>query len=201
MKRNKLFLPVILLIVSSIACSSSLPSTPTSASPTYSLSTPSFAEQPNATTNPLTDLRGVGFTLNYPSDWYAYQPSQAETSDLSNIYDLILSDQPGNQSPQGSTPDEQARITIWHIAKPNQTLESWVAEKWAWMNTDIRSASFGGKVALNATLETSNPPLYNVFYWLEIKDYIYIIQAYSRTDVATKLEQTRSILSSLMFGQ
>jgi len=183
-------------LIGLLFCASCSAQTPNTVIP---LSSTDLTEPPQATPIGWKSFKGAGYILSYPSDWYAYQPHHDASEASSVAYDLILSDKPGNQSPQGATLDEQARVTIWYILKPAQTLESWVVEKWAWMNTDIHSVSFGGRDALSASLETSDPPLYDVYYWVEIGDYIYIIQAYSRSDLATKLGQTQTIIDSLVF--
>ena len=181
-----------------------IPRTPPTPSPTVATEpsaqiTATVAPTPTLST-PVAWERfdGDGYTLAYPSTWYAY-PFPASTAPSGIRYNLILSDAPGNQDPQSATPDERARVTLWHVPRADQPLAVWVAQRWAWLNTELASTTSGGAPALRAERTVTSPPLYQGFRWIEYNGNFYVVEAYGRTDVPGLVGTVQDVLGSLKF--
>ncbi len=151
-----------------------------------------------------TDWRrfdGTGYKLVYPANWYVYKEALPEALDPSQIhYDLILSDAPNNHSPEHTMNNEQARVSVWYITRPNEPLEAWTTKRWAWMNTELMPITVNGMAALGGTLIVEeDTPVFQQFLWVAYDELYYVVQAYSLTNNATIISKLQNILASLTF--
>lgn len=156
-------------------------------------STPVSSETPSTTTTWQT-FEGTGYTLIYPSDWYIYRANVDERTGVR--YDLILSNAPGNRSPQNATPDESARVMVSYLPRAQQPLDEWVIQRWAWLDAPLTPATIDGTSAFTATALSTEPPLLQEFLWIEYRGRYYTIQAYARADAPDALDKIKKIMDS-----
>ena len=117
---------------------------------------------------------GSGYTLLYPSDWVAIQPENS--SDDHFIYDLVLSDAPGNNNPQSATDDETGRLTVALTQNPDGfDLDEWIFANYAWLGVEILPKELGGQDCRYAPIVDSDSGQTYQYYWVEGVDQIYII--------------------------
>lgn len=156
---------------------------------------------PSPTTDSLEQwlhFQGTSYSLDYPADWYAYHP-QTEIRDPSGIvYDLILSNASGNQNPQEGTPDEKARITIWYVPQPTESIPAWIAQRWAWLGTALEASQLNGKDVWKAT-PLATEELKQQFYWIQVQGNLYTVESYGLVDDAEIQAVIQKIISTLKF--
>jgi len=171
------------------------PVPPLSVSTPVTNSTPMLVSPTPTPQASWSHLDGDGYSIDYPPDWFAYQPPST-VSDPSGIhYDLILSDAPGNEDAQSATSDEKARALIWFLPKPEEPLTMWVTAHWAWLDTELIATTLGNKPVLNAALNTSS--VYREFFWYETASRVYVIETYVSTDDQAKRIVLQQILESI----
>ena len=174
-------------------------------SPALGFSSPPIATPVSTAISPTPDtsghwqhFQGTGYTLDYPPDWFAYHPQVAIQDPSGIVYDLILSTAPGNQSPQGGTADEKARVTVWYIPQPSEPVPNWIAQRWAWLNTSLETVQLNGTDALSASPSPSDG-LQQKFFWVQAQGNLYTIETYGITN-GTDMEATiQKIISTLKF--
>ena len=169
-----------------------------SPAPTASVSvipSPSITATPEASGKTAWQtFDGTGYTLLYPPGWYIHREDKANRAGVR--YDLILSNAPDNYSPQSATPDESARVTVSLLSKPQQPLDEWVLQRWAWLDVPLVSVTIEDVPVLMATTLLSDSPVWMEFYWLEYRGHYYTVQAYARSDVPDVLEQIKQVMDS-----
>ena len=85
------------------------------------------------------------------------------------------------------------------VTKPNESLEVWVAKRWAWMNTEVIPTTVNGLPVLSSSLIADDLPVFQQFLWIESDDRYYVAQAYSLTDDEIKIGRLQNIIVSLTF--
>jgi len=161
----------------------------------------SVAPPPSVTMTPEPSIAatwqtfsGTGYSLLYPPNWYVYQSNVPERTGMR--YDLILSNAPGNRTPQNATPDESARVTVSFLPKASQPLSEWVTQRWAWLDAPLEPATIDDASALIATALSNEPPLWQEFFWIEHRRQYYTIKAYARADAPDALETIKRVMDS-----
>jgi hypothetical protein len=143
-------------------------------------------------------FEGTGYTLLYPTGWYVYQSPPGAVDRTGARYDLILSDAPGNRSPQSATPDESARVTVYYLPKAKQPLEEWVSERWAWLDVPLTAATLDDAPALGAAALSTDATLFQEFVWIEHRGQYYTVKAYARADALDALDKIKKVMDSFL---
>jgi hypothetical protein len=143
-------------------------------------------------------FEGTGYTLLYPTGWYVYQSPPGAVDRSGARYDLILSDAPGNRSPQSATPDESARVTVYYLPKAKQPLEEWVSERWAWLDVPLTAATLDDAPALGAAALSTDATLFQEFVWIEHRGQYYTVKAYARADALDALDKIKKVMDSFL---
>jgi hypothetical protein len=138
----------------------------------------------------------VGFGFQYPSNWYINQPANAPDSILN--YAVILSNQPGNISPQGRTDNETVRLTISYARDQISPLELWIATNWTGLGSEIVAANLSSLQGWSYSQPTVlSPGTYTIFWGTQDNQY-YVVESYASTN-GTDDVMLREILSTLYF--
>jgi hypothetical protein len=170
-------------------------STPETISIPLTTAIPVTADPTATEQNSWIHLNGDGYSLDYPPDWFAFQPPATVTDPSGIHYDLILSDSPGNEDAQSATPDEKARLTIWYVPKGQDPMAAWVATNWAWLNTEFVKSTLGNKPVLTASLDASL--VSKNYIWYETADWFYVIESYAPVNDLAKQSTLQQILKSI----
>lgn len=184
-------------VIASSLPSASPPAPTTAAVETPIMATPVTSSVPVVTpTAAWQTFEGTGYTLLYPTGWYVYQSPPSVVERTGARYDLILSDAPGNRSPQSATPDESARVTIYYLPKAKQPLEEWVSERWAWLDAPLTTTTLDDTFALSATALSTDATLFQEFVWIEHRGQYYSVKAYARADAPDALDKIKKVMDS-----
>ena len=169
----------------------------TQASPTfeYQLTYPAQTATPTSWKT-FTDSQ-LGYSIQYPGDWYLYEPTHPTDSIV--YYDLIISDAPGNISPQGRTEDENGRISLSYTQNQEEPLEVWIVSYWSELNSEILPATLSNHRGWSVTYPTYNPSGNYSIYWLDVADTYFIIETYSESS-GIAIQRIQEILSTLTFN-
>lgn len=144
-------------------------------------------------------MEGTGYSLDYPPDWFAYHSPDDLRDPSGIVYDLLLSNASGNESPQESTADETTRITIWYVPKPAEATPLWIAQRWAWLGTSLDTGELNGVQVWFAQPE-SIENMQQKFYWVEWAENLYTIEVYFKAEDRNAPSIVDKILSTIEFN-